>query len=361
MDSSPPHAVSYCAREFKRSDEESEMNSNVVGLDTAKSIFHLYSQTANDRPVKKKLRRAEMLSHFANLPVSLIGLEACGGAHYWARELTKLGHEVVLLNAKFVKAFVVGNKNDFNDAEAIFTAVTRPNKRTVAVKDDAQQDMQMLHRLRQERVAERTALANQMRGFLAERGIVLTTGLNSVRKALPLILEDADNALTSTSRELFAEQYQRLVAIDADIKAHEQRISRLCEQNALSKRFRDVPGVGPITATILASDIGDGKGYTRARDYAASLGVVPRQHSSGDKQVLQGISKRGNRYLRTLLIHGARSVLKVCSGKTDPLSRWLQGLIERRGFNKAAVALANKNARILWAMATQGKAYQAGA
>ncbi|WP_445372072.1 IS110 family transposase [Methylomonas sp. HW2-6] len=216
------------------------MNSNVVGLDTAKSIFHLYSQAANDRPVKKKLRRAEMLSYFANLPVSLIGLEACGGAHYWARELTKLGHEVVLLNAKFVKAFVVGNKNDFNDAEAIFTAVTRPNKRKVAVKDDAQQDMQMLHRLRQERVAERTAPANQMRGFLAERGIVLATGLNSVRKALPLILEDADNALTSTGRELFAEQYQRLVAIDADIKAHEQRISRLCEQNALSKRFRDV-------------------------------------------------------------------------------------------------------------------------
>ncbi|OHX35018.1 IS110 family transposase [Methylomonas sp. LWB] len=314
------------------------MNSNVVGLDTAKSIFHVYSQTATDKPVKKKLKRAEMLSYFANLPVSLIGLEACGGAHYWARELAKLGHEVVLLNAKFVKAFVVGNKNDFNDAEAIFTAVTRPNKRTVAVKDDAQQDMQMLHRLRQERVAERTALANQMRGFLAERGIVLAAGLNSVRKGLALILEDADNTLTSTGRELFAEQYQRLVAIDADIKAHEQRISRLCEQNTLSKRFREVPGVGPITATILASDIGDGKGYNRARDYAASLGVVPRQHSSGDKQVLLGISKRGNHYLRTLLIHGARSVLKVCSGKTDPLSRWLQALIERkRSFNSICI------------------------
>lgn len=335
------------------------MNSNVVGLDTAKSIFHLYSQAGSDKPVKKKLKRAEMLSYFANLPVSLIGLEACGGAHYWARELAKLGHEVVMLNAKFVKGFVVGNKNDFNDAEAIFTAVTRPNKRTVALKSDAQQDMQMLHRLRQERVAERTALTNQVRGFLAERGIVLAQGINTVRKQLPLILEDANNALTPMGRELFAEQYQRLVEIDADIKAHDQRINRLCEQNALSKRFREVPGIGPITATILASDIGDGKGYARARDYAASLGVVPRQHSSGDKQVLLGISKRGNRYLRTLLIHGARAVLKVCSGKTDPLSRWLQGLIERRGFNKAAVALANKNARILWAMATQGKTYQA--
>lgn len=180
-----------------------------------------------------------------------------------------------------------------------------------------------------------------------------------VRKALPQILEDTDNALTPTSRELFAEQYQRLVAMDDDIKAHDQRINRLCEQNALSRRFREVPGIGPITATIIASDIGDGKGYASGRDYAASLGVVPRQHSSGDKQVLLGISKRGNRYLRTLLIHGARAVLKYCSGKTDPLSRWLQGLIERRGFNKAAVALANKNARILWAMARQDRAYEA--
>lgn len=335
------------------------MNSNVVGLDIAKSIFHLYSLSAESKAVKKKLKRMEMLAYFANLPASLIGIEACGGAHYWARELTKLGHEVVLLNARFVKGFVIGNKNDFNDAEAIFTAVTRPNKRTVAVKDDAQQDMQMLHRLRQERVAERTALVNQIRGFLAERGMVLAKSVNVVRKALPQILEDTDNALTPTSRELFAEQYQRLVAMADDIKAHDQRINRLCEQNALSRRFREVPGIGPITATIIASDIGDGKGYASGRDYAASLGVVPRQHSSGDKQVLLGISKRGNRYLRTLLIHGARAVLKYCSGKTDPLSRWLQGLIERRGFNKAAVALANKNARILWAMARQDRAYEA--
>jgi transposase len=335
------------------------MNRNVVGLDIAKNIFHLYSQSAEGKDLKKKLKRIDMLAYFANLPASLIGIESCGGAHYWARELTKLGHEVVLLNARFVKAFVVGNKNDFNDAEAIFTAVTRPNKRTVAVKDDAQQDMQMLHRLRQERVEERTALVNQIRGFLAERGIVLPISVNVIRKSLPGLLEDADNALTPLSRELFSEQYQRLVALDGDIKTHEQRISRLCEQNTLSRRFRDVPGVGPITATIMAADIGDGKGYTKSRDYAASLGVVPRQHSSGDKQVLLGISKRGNSYLRTLLIHGARSALKYCSGKTDPLNLWLQGLIERRGFNKAAVALANKNARILWAMATQDRAYQA--
>jgi len=337
------------------------MNSNVVGLDTAKSIFHVYSQAANEKPVKKKLKRAEMLPHFANLPPSLIGLEACGGAHYWARELVKLGHQVVLLNARFVKGFVVGNKNDFNDAEAIFTAVTRPNKRTVAVKNEMQQDMQMLHRLRQGQVEQRTALVNQIRGFIAERGIVMPQGINHVRQQLPAILEDAENALTSLSRELLAECYEQLKTLDDTIKAQERRINRLCQQNALSRRFLDVPGVGPITATIMASDIGDGKGYAKSRDYAASLGVVPRQHSSGDKQVLLGISKRGNRYLRTLLIHGARSVIKCCSGKTDPLSRWLQGLIERRGFNKAAVALANKNARILWAMARQDRVYEAAA
>ena len=335
------------------------MNSSVVGLDIAKNIFHLYSLSPEGKPVKKKLKRSELLPYVAQLPVSIIGLEACGGSHYWAREFMKLGHEAVLLNARYVKAFVVGNKNDFNDAEAIHTAVTRPNKRTVEVKNDSQQDMQMLHRLRQEKVAERTAVVNQIRGFLSERGIVLPKSVNKVRQELPFILEDAENNLTSLSRELFAELYESLRTLDTDIKTQDRRIGRLCQQNALSRRFLEVPGIGPITATIIAADVGNGKGYDKGRDYAASLGVVPRQHSSGDKQVLLGISKRGNRYVRTLLIHGARSVVKYCKGKTDPLSRWLQGLVERRGFNKAAVALANKNARIVWAMAKQERAYEA--
>jgi transposase len=335
------------------------MYSSVVGLDIAKNIFHLYSLSPEGKPVKKKLKRSELLPYVAQLPVSIIGLEACGGSHYWAREFMKLGHEAVLLNARYVKAFVVGNKNDFNDAEAIHTAVTRPNKRTVEVKNDSQQDMQMLHRLRQEKVAERTAVVNQIRGFLSERGIVLPKSVNKVRQELPFILEDAENNLTSLSRELFAELYESLRALDEVIKTQDRRIGRLCQQNALSRRFLEVPGIGPITATMIAADVGNGKGYHKGRDYAASLGVVPRQHSSGDKQVLLGISKRGNRYVRTLLIHGARSVVKYCKGKTDPLSRWLQGLVERRGFNKAAVALANKNARIVWAMAKQDRAYEA--
>ena len=336
------------------------MNNNVIGLDIAKNIFHLVTFGADGKILKKKLKRSELLTFFATYPVSTIGMEACGSAHHWARELTKIGHEVILLNARYVKSFVVGNKTDFNDAEAIYDAVTRPNKRVVAIKTVAQQDIQLVHSIRKELVDQRTALVNQIRGLLSERGVVINQGITQVREQLPLIVEDAENGLTDLSRELFAEQYEKLKALDDDIKAQDQRINRLCNANKLSQRFLDVPGVGPLTATIVAADIGDsGKGYKSSRDYAASLGVVPKQHSSADKQNYLGISKRGNRYIRTLLIHGARAVLKNCAHKTDKLSLWLQALIERRGFNKAAVALANKNARILWAMASNGKDYEA--
>ncbi len=332
--------------------------SSVIGLDIAKNIFHLYTLGADGKVLKKKLKRAEVLPYFANYATSLIGIEACGGAHHWARELNKLGHTVVLMNARYVKSFVVGNKNDFNDAQAIFDAVTRPNKRTVRIKTLAQQDVQLVHTVRQSLVNQRTALGNQIRGVLSERGIVIAAGINRLRKELPFILEDAENGLSPLSRELIAEHYEKFKQLDSDIKAQDQRIQRLCAQNPLSQRFLEVPGVGPITATIVASDIGDGQGYASSRDYAASLGVVPKQHSSGDKQVFLGISKRGNRYIRTLLIHGARAVLKNCSNKTDKLNLWLQALIARRGFNKAAVALANKNARTLWAMASKNEQYQ---
>lgn len=336
------------------------MNTSVIGLDIAKHIFHMATFGAADgKMIKKKLKRSELLAFFANYPASIIGMEACGGAHHWARELTKLGHEVVLLNARYVKSFVVGNKNDFNDAVAIYDAVSRPNKRVVAIKTVAQQDIQLIHSLRQELIDKRTALVNQLRGLLNERGIIINQGIKQVRQQLPLILEDAENGLTALSRELFAEQYERLKALDDEIKAQDQRVNRLCHANELSKRFLDIPGIGPLTATIVAADMGDnGKGYESSRDYAASVGVVPKQHSSGNKSVYLGISKRGNRYIRTLLIHGARAVLKSCTQKTDKLSLWLQALVARRGFNKAAVALANKNARILWAMATSGKDYQ---
>ncbi len=337
------------------------MKTSVIGLDIAKNIFHLYSLDGEGKAIKKKLKRAELLAFFANYQISLIGIEACGGAHHWARELTKLGHEVVLLNARYVKNFVIGNKTDFNDAQAICDAVSRPNRREVAQKSIEQQDVQLLHRLRQDLVERRTALVNQLRGLLSERGIVIAKGINHLRKQLPLILEDADNNLSTLSRELFAEQQEKLKIVDKEIAAHDQRMSQLCQQNERSKRFLAVPGIGPITATMVAADIGDGKGYSSSRDYAASLGVVPKQHSSGDKQNYLSISRRGNRYVRTLLIHGARAVLKNCANKTDKLSLWLQSLIDRRGFNKATVALANKNARILWTMAMKDNVYEPAA
>nr|WP_305910170.1 IS110 family transposase [Methylomarinum sp. Ch1-1]MDP4520154.1 IS110 family transposase [Methylomarinum sp. Ch1-1] len=306
---------------------------------------------------KKKLKRSELLAFVAQMPVSVIAMEACGGAHHWARAFQALGHEVVLLNTRFVKAFVVGNKNDYNDAEAIYTAACQPNKRSVAIKGIEQQDLAMLQGVRRGKVDERTALVNQMRGYLAERGIVLPRSVNQFRKQLPSILEDGENDLSTLSRKLFAEQYQALKALDEAIRALDREITAVCQNNALARRLLDIPGIGPLTAILATADVGDGKGYDSSRDYAASLGVVPRQHSSGDKQVLLGISKRGNRQLRTSLIHGARAVLKYCGDKSDPLSLWLKGLIERRGFNKAAVALANKNARIIWALATRGGDY----
>jgi len=333
------------------------MKANVIGLDVAKNIFHMYSIGEDDKPIKKKLKRAELLAFFANYPVSLIGIEACGSAHHWARELIKLGHEVILLNARYVKSFIIGNKTDFNDAAGIFDAVTRPNKRMVMIKTIEQQDIQLVHTVRNGLIGKRTALVNQTRGLLSERGIVIPRSINQLRKQLPLILEDAENSLTPLSREMFAEHYERLVVLDDEIKAQDQRISRLCQANELSQRFTEVRGVGPLIATAILFDIGEGKGYARSSDYAASLGVVPRQNSSGDKQVYLGISKRGNRYIRTLLIHGARSVISHCDKKQDKLSLWLKALVERRGFNRTAVALANKNARILWAMTMQGTKY----
>jgi transposase len=332
------------------------MNDNVVGLDIAKQVFHLFMMQ-DGKAVKKKLKRSELSAFVAQLEPSLIAMEACGGAHHWARTFQALGHEVMLLNARFVKAFVMGNKNDFNDAQAIYTAACQPNTRRVSIKTIEQQDLAMLHGLRRGKVDERTALSNQLRGYLAERGIVLPRSVNQLRKCLHEILEDGDTALSVLSRRLLAEQYHFLKALDEAISALDREIHAVCQHNALSRRLIDIPGIGPLTAVLAASDVGDGKGYASSRDYAASLGVVPGQHSSGDKQVLLGISKRGNRQLRTLLIHGARAVLKYCTDKTDPLSLWLKGLIERRGFNKAAVALANKNARIIWALATRGGDY----
>ena len=334
------------------------MNNSVVGLDIAKQVFHVYTIQTDGKVYKQMLIRKQVLTFFANYTSSLIGIEACGSSSYWARELIALGHEVKLLNARHVQALVKGNKNDFNDAEAIFDAVSRPNARSIAIKTIEQQDIQLIHCLRQDAVKRRTALVNRIRGLLSERGIIIGQGVTQVRKRLPELLEDAENTLTVLSRSAFAEQYERLLGIDQEIQNYDHKISELCQANELSRRFLDVLGVGPLTASIVAADLGEGRHYDNARQYSASLGIVPRQCSSGGKSVLLGISKRGNRYIRTLLIHGARAVLRTCQNKEDKLSLWCQRLIQRRGFNVAAVALANKNARILWALSHKEEGYQ---
>ncbi len=327
------------------------MNIKRVGIDLAKQVFQIHGVDGQEKVVlRKQLRRAHLLDYFKKLPSCLIGMEACGGAHYWARELQKLGHTVKLMAPQFVKPYVKSNKNDANDAEAICEAVARPTMRFVAIKTIAQQDIQAIHRIHSELVQQRTAKVNQIRGLLAEYGIVVGRRVDVLQNALPLLLEDAENGLTTDFRALLEGLQQDLATLDERVDDLDKTIKTLSSNNADAKRLQQIPGIGPITATALVCAIGDGKQFKRGRDMAAWLGLTPRQHSSGGKERLLGISKRGDAYLRTLLIHGARAVLKVAGKKADLRSRWLQNLCNRRNKNIAAVALANKNARIAWAM-----------
>jgi transposase len=331
-----------------------------VGLDLAKQVFHVVCCDAHGKVVgKRMLRRAQVLRYFANLPVALVGMEACGGAHYWARELQALGHAVKLLPARSVKAFVQGNKNDYNDALAIAEAVVRPEMRAVAVKTAAQQDIQALHRMRQQCVATRTRLCNQLRGLLGEYGMVLPRGVGSLRRRLPALLEDAENGLSTFFRRLLAEGYQQLRALDEHIATYDTEVVQHSRQDDACQRLRTIPGFGPIVASVFHSQVGDGQAYRRGRDVSAAMGLVPRQHSSGGKTVLLGISKRGDRQLRSLLVHGARAVVRQAAHKDDRLSRWVNRLKAQRGHNKAVVALANKLARIGWAVLHNRSTYQA--
>jgi transposase len=335
------------------------MNITTIGLDIAKNVFQVHRVDAQGRVVlRKKLRRAEVLGFFANLPICLIGLEACAGAHYWARELMKFGHTVKLISPQLVKPYVKGNKNDANDAEAICEAVSRPHMRFVPVKRTKQQDVLALHRVRHGLVKERTAQANRLRGLLGEYGIVIGQGLTQVRRRLPEILEDGENGLSGLAREVFADLYQQVRDLDERVAAYTAKLTRLYRESPACQTIGEVRGVGPLTATAMVASLGDGQAFQSGRQVSAWLGVVPRQASSGGKDRLLGISKRGDTYLRTLLIHGARAVVKAATTKTDTQSRWINELIKRRNKNIAAVAVANKNARIIWALLRHGEAYR---
>ena len=330
------------------------MNIKRVGIDLAKDVFQVHGVDSQEKVIlRKQFRRVQLLAYFEKIAPCLIGMEACGSAHYWARELQKLGHTFKLMAPQFVKPYVKSNKNDANDAEAICEAVARPTMRFVAVKTIAQQDIQAIHRVRSELVSHRTAKVNQIRGLLAEYGLAVGRRIEVLRTALPLLLEDAENGLTLDFRILLDELRQDLINLDERVQVMDKKIKTLANSHGEAKRLLAIPGIGPITATAIISAIGNGKQFKRGRDFAAWLGLTPRQHSSGGKERLLGISKRGDSYLRTLLIQGARAVLRVVGQKDDPRSRWLQNLCSRRNKNIAAVALANKNARIIWALLTK--------
>jgi len=330
-----------------------------IGLDLAKNVFELHGVDEHEQVVvRKTVRRDKLLATFAQLPACVVGMEACGGAHHWARELRKLGHEPRLMAAQFVAPYRKNDKNDRNDAAAICEAVGRPSMRFVPIKEVEQQAVLTLHRARALVVSERTALVNHIRGLLSEYGIIIAQGVAKVRVALPQILEDGDNALPGLAREVFSDLQARLRSADERIATYDRRIAELARASEPVQRLMQVEGVGPLTATALTATVGDARQFRTGRQFAAWLGLVARQRSSGGKARHGRITKRGDVYLRTLLIHGARALMRHLVGRQDRKSQWVAALKERRGFNKAAVALAAKHARILWALLVRGTQYQ---
>jgi transposase len=334
------------------------MKITTIGIDLAKAVFQIHGVDGHDKvAVRKQLKRAEMSSYFANLEPCLIGMEACGSAHYWARKLENYGHTVKLMAPQFVKPYVKTNKNDMADAEAICEAVSRPNMRFVSIKTVEQQAILSVHRARQGFVKARTAQGNQIRGLLTEFGIVIPQGIRSIEKQVPEILEDGENGLPGTMRNLIDRLTENLKEMDRQVKELEAQIQVWHCENEASRRLAEIPGLGPITASAIVATVGDAREFKDGRQMAAWLGLVPKQHSSGGKQTLLGISKRGDTYLRTLMIHGARAVIRFAEKKAEPES-WVRKLMARRNKNVAAVALANKNARIVWALLNKGQMFR---
>jgi transposase len=338
------------------------MKVTTVGLDLAKSVFTVQGVDEHGNTMlRKTVRRAKLLELFVQLPACRVGMEACSGAQHWARELRKLGHDPRIMAAEFVEPYRRGGKNDANDAAAICEAVSRPQMRFVALKSVEQQAVLAVHRLRQGLVEERTALANRLRGLLTEYGVVIGVGIDRLRRALPEILEDGANGIPGIAREVFADAGHQLRELDARIAAYDRRIAALARASAPAQRLMRIEGVGAVTATAIVASVGDAKVFHNGRQFAAWLGLTPRQHSTGGKQRLGAMTKHGDVYLRTLLIHGARAVLRVTSNRSDAKSRWVESLRRRRPDNVAAVALAAKHARIIWALLARAQDYHPAA
>ncbi len=333
-----------------------------VGVDLAKNVFQVHGVDQAEQPVwQRRLSRPRWLEMVMKTvePGCEIGMEACTGAHHWARQLQARGYTVKLIAPQFVKPYVKSNKNDARDAEAICEAMSRPNMRFVSIKTIEQQDIQAIHRIRSELISHRNAKANQIRGLVAEYGLVAPIQLVALRRAVPDWLEDAENGLSVLFRRLLEGLWKDLKQLELRLTELDHEINAIANNNPDAKRLQQLRGVGPMTATALVAAVGNANQFANGRQMAASLGLTPRQHSSGDKDRLLGISKRGDVHLRTLLIHGARVVIQMAKHRDDPLSRWLNGLLQRRHPNVVAVALANKTARMAWAMLRNGTDYEA--
>lgn len=329
-----------------------------LGLDLGKNWVHMVGFDSDGRIVlRRRVRRGQLLALTANMPPCLIGMEACSGAHHLGRALQAQGHEARLMPPQYVKPFVKANKNDYRDAEANAEAVERPTMRFVPLKTPEQLDLQSLHRVRQRLVGRRSALINQLRAILLERGIVVPQTRRALEKWLPYILGDESNGLSPRMRRLIEELRAEWRELDRRIAAFDEEFHAVAKREADCRRLCEIPGIGVLNATALVAAVGDGSAFSKGRDFAAWLGLTPRECSTGGKQRLLGISKRGNKYLRTLLIHGARAALPYLAERSDALGGWLQSLLARAHRNVVVVALANKLARMAWAVLT-GQRYR---
>lgn len=338
------------------------MTTKAVGVDLAKNVFQLHGVDETGQAcLRRRVQRPKLREVIAQLPPCLIGIEACSGSYYWAREFERFGHTVRIISPQYVKPFRKNQKNDGNDAEAICIAVQQPNMRFVPQRSIEQQDVQMLHRARQRLVNNRTGVASQIRGFLRERGIAFARNIAQTRRHVPEILEDAENGLTASARETIAELFDLLRSLDERIASFDKRIDAVFRASEPAQRIARIEGVGPKIATAIVAAVGDGREFDNGRHMAAWLGLVPRQHSSGDRTQLFGISKRGDQQLRTLIVHGARAVVRTAPRKVDAKSVWVNTLRQRRGFNKTVIAVANKNARIIWAVLRREEPYRRAA
>lgn len=335
------------------------MKLKTIGIDLAKNTFFLVGLDVHNKPAwRKKLSRSQLAIFLAKQEPSIVVMEACSSAHHWARLFTTYGHTIRLLPPQHVKAYLRGQKNDYNDALAIAEASVHSTIRCVPIKTVEQQDKQAFHRIRKELKSQQTRIVNQVRGLLAEYGITIPKGIANVTKAIPEILEDAENGLSVSFRQLLHRQYRRYQSLCEEIDWYDGQLKVAAKTNPAIKNLVEAPGFGAVNASLIVNWLGDGHQFKRGRDASAALGLVPRQHTTGGKDRLFGITKRGDAYVRTSLVHGARAVVSRAKSKSDHLSQWINHLVATRGFNKAAIALANKMVRIAWAMTTRNETYR---